>query len=420
MPRLSSKPFCCRYTQPFRCWWLVCEPSMSSHRSKPLVVDSRVADRLARQELGVPNPDTLVQISRCGGSSADLLRLEDIIKTKLGGDLDGVNAYDFLRLFASAAVVFPDSGTFPSPGDQEACTGQAESVEEARPDDGDDDDEVFMANGAVGSCGGGGNKITGQRLLSPISRGCSRSLPDDPHSASSACELTGTLPSTAAPQGRRMYDLWSAMTSRLVVSLCSLEVYRYRPATLALSILLQLRVVGVPGLARLCNVKMDEVRQCGTLVEELYDIYYLDAHPSNRRALVWTLSRRTLCRIGCSSPTPLDTISEDCDLQTQIITSDPSSDPSAASDNEVRHRFLDSETDSPSLRDVGSGVFTFRVPVADLCRCDPTAWTSFRVAMVVTCPRSSGFVDSSRSTLQANRPSLLNTKDAAHFLPFMP
>lgn len=264
-------------------------------------------------ELGVPNPDTLVQISRCGGSSADLLRLEDIIKTKLGGDLDGVNAYDFLRLFASAAVVFPDSGTFPSSGDQEACTGQAESVEEARPDDGDDDDEVFMANGAVGSCGGGGNKITGQRLLSPISRGCSRSLPDDPHSASSACELTGTLPSTAAPQGRRMYDLWSAMTSRLVVSLCSLEVYRYRPATLALSILLQLRVVGVPGLARLCNVKMDEVRQCGTLVEELYDIYYLDAHPSNRRALVWTLSRRTLCRIGCSSPTPLDTISEDCE-----------------------------------------------------------------------------------------------------------
>ncbi|VDN41851.1 unnamed protein product [Dibothriocephalus latus] len=58
---------------------------------------------------------------------------------------------------------------------------------------------------------------------------------------------------------------------------------------------------------------MDEVRQCSALVEELYDIYYLDAPPSHRRALVWTLSRRTLCRIGCSSPTPLDTISEDCE-----------------------------------------------------------------------------------------------------------
>ncbi|KAL7065139.1 hypothetical protein AAHC03_05618 [Spirometra sp. Aus1] len=257
-----------------------------------------IAARLSEStpELGVPNPDTLVQISRCGGNSADLLRLEDIITTKLGGDLDGVNAYDFLRLFASAAVVFPDSGTFPPPPrGQEADTGHAGSVEEVRSDDGEGDDEV-----------------NGQRLLGPISRGCSRSLPDDPRSASSA-EVAVAQPSAAAPQSRRMYDLWSAMTSRLVVSLCSLEVYRYRPATLALSILLQLRVVGVPCLARLCNVKMDDVRQCSALVEELYDIYYLDAPPSQRRALVWTLSRRTLCRIGCSSPTPLDTISEDCE-----------------------------------------------------------------------------------------------------------
>ncbi|BHF66071.1 regulation of cell cycle [Sparganum proliferum] len=266
-------------------------------------------------ELGVPNPDTLVQISRCGGNSADLLRLEDIITTKLGGDLDGVNAYDFLRLFASAAVVFPDSGTFPPPRGQEADIGHAGSVEEeVRSDDGEGDDEVFMEDSPVGGGGGGGNgsKVNGQRLLGPISRGCSRSLPDDPRSASSA-EVAVAQPSAAAPQSRRMYDLWSAMTSRLVVSLCSLEVYRYRPATLALSILLQLRVVGVPGLARLCNVKMDDVRQCSALVEELYDIYYLEAPPSQRRALVWTLSRRTLCRIGCSSPTPLDTISEDCE-----------------------------------------------------------------------------------------------------------
>ncbi|VDN44898.1 unnamed protein product, partial [Dibothriocephalus latus] len=224
------------------CWFVELWGDICLHPDWSPVVSS------IGRELGVPNPDTLVQISRCGGNSADLLRLEDIITTKLGGDLDGVNAYDFLRLFASAAVVFPDSGTFPPSTDQETDTGRAENVEEVRPDDGDGDDEVFMDDSSSG------DKVIGQRLLGPISRGCSRSLPDDPRTASSTAELAGALPSsTAGPQSRRMYDLWSAMTSRLVVSLCSLEVYRYRPATLALSILLQLRVVGVPALARLCN-----------------------------------------------------------------------------------------------------------------------------------------------------------------------
>lgn len=58
---------------------------------------------------------------------------------------------------------------------------------------------------------------------------------------------------------------------------------------------------------------MDEVVQCSALVEELYDVFYRDSHPSSRKALAWTLSKRTLMRIGCSSPTTLDTISEDAE-----------------------------------------------------------------------------------------------------------
>ncbi|KAL5970752.1 Cyclin-G2 [Taenia solium] len=224
-------------------------------------------------ELGVPSPDALVQISHCGGTAADLLRMEDILTSKLGGDLDGVNAFDFLRLFASAAIVLPEGTASPSSfGGTEV--GRTSPMEAEDPQ--------------------------GQPLLPP------NSMPE----SGSAETTTATARN---PQSRRMYDIWSAMTSRLVVALCSLEIYRFRPATVALAVLHHFRVSEVEALAQLCDVQMNDVHQCSTLVEELYDVFYRDSHPSSRRALAWTLSRRTFLRIGCSSPTTLDTISEDCE-----------------------------------------------------------------------------------------------------------
>ncbi|VDM24724.1 unnamed protein product [Hydatigera taeniaeformis] len=214
----------------------------------------------------------MVQISHCGGTAADLLRMEDILTSKLGGDLDGVNAFDFLRLFASAAIVLPEENVSPSFGGTEVSGTPPMEAEDPQ----------------------------GQPLLPP------NSMPE-----SGSVEIT-----TAAarnPQSRRMYDIWSAMTSRLVVALCSLEIYRFRPATVALAVLHHFRVSEVETLAKLCDVQMNDVHQCSTLVEELYDVFYRDSHPSSRRALAWTLSKRTFFRIGCSSPTTLDTISEDCE-----------------------------------------------------------------------------------------------------------
>ncbi|EUB62442.1 Cyclin-G2 [Echinococcus granulosus] len=224
-------------------------------------------------ELGVPSPDALVQISHCGGTAADLLRMEDILTSKLGGDLDGVNAFDFLRLFASAAIVLPEGTTVPSSFGGTGV-GRTPSMEAEDPQ--------------------------GQLLLPP------NSMPE-----SKSAEITTFT--ARNPQSRRMYDIWSAMTSRLVVSLCSLEIYRFRPATVALAVLHHFRVSEVEALAQLCGVQMNDVHQCSALVEELYDVFYRDSHPSSRKALAWTLSKRTLLRIGCSSPTTLDTISEDCE-----------------------------------------------------------------------------------------------------------
>ena len=153
------------------------------------------------KELGVPSPDALVQISRCGGTATDLLRMEDILTSKLGGDLDGVNAFDFLRLFASAAIVLPESTMDPSE-----------------------------------------DRLGGQSLLPPHS-----------FLESGGIEISTAPPRN--PQRRRTYEIWSAMTSRLVVSLCSLEIYRFRPATVALAVFYHFHVAEVEALAQLCNVR---------------------------------------------------------------------------------------------------------------------------------------------------------------------
>lgn len=126
--------------------------------------------------------------------------MEGILTSKLGGDLDGVNAFDFLRLFASAALVQPE-GTTTSSRDAESPQGQL--------------------------------------LLPP------RSLPDTEGAEISAIRIR---------QSRRMYDIWSAMTNRLVVALCSLEIYRFTSQVVALAVLHHFRVAQVESLSELCGV----------------------------------------------------------------------------------------------------------------------------------------------------------------------
>ncbi|CAH8626279.1 unnamed protein product [Dicrocoelium dendriticum] len=212
------------------------------------------------KESELPPPETLVQITRCGGNAADLLRMEEILASKLAHDLDGVNAFDFLRTFADCLEVVREdhSNCIPS----ELGIHQSKTASEGR-------------------------MLCDQRVLVHPNHG----------SGNSRIQLT---------------QLTKRLMARLEISMCSLEVYRFRPTCLALGILAQTGVKGLPSLTDLCGVDWDDVLQCASLVDELYDIYYRDSS-SGRRPTVWSLTRRSLCRIGYSSPTPLDTITEDCE-----------------------------------------------------------------------------------------------------------
>ncbi|KER31800.1 hypothetical protein T265_02032 [Opisthorchis viverrini] len=200
------------------------------------------------KRVDLPAPDTLVHVTRCGGNAADLLRMEEILASKLSHDLDGVNAFDFLRTFI-------------------------ETIIQAAPDAEQDTPSVTSAN----KSGTGGTAI-------------------EKGGNGSRMQLT---------------QLIKRLMNRLEIALCSLEVYRFRPVCLALGILVHAGVKGLVPVATMCGVDWADVIQAAALVEELYEIYYRDPLPCNRRSLVWNLSRRTLFRIGYSSPTPLDTITED-------------------------------------------------------------------------------------------------------------
>ncbi|GAA49932.1 cyclin-G2 [Clonorchis sinensis] len=209
---------------------------------------SKLCHGSSKERVDLPAPDTLVHVTRCGGNAADLLRMEEILASKLSHDLDGVNAFDFLRTFIDTII-------------------------QAVPDGEQDTPSVTSAN----KSGTGGTAI-------------------EKGGNSSRMQLT---------------QLIKRLMNRLEIALCSLEVYRFRPVCLALGILVHAGVKGLVPVATMCGVDWADVIQAAALVEELYEIYYRDPLPCNRRSLVWNLSRRTLFRIGYSSPTPLDTITED-------------------------------------------------------------------------------------------------------------
>lgn len=192
------------------------------------------------QDLGVPSPDILVQISQCGGTSADLVRMEQILTSKLGGDVNGVNAFDFLRLFASTAIVLPDRG-----GGAVGHTPDELASSACDEVDGNANGELLSVSADV--------EHGGQLLLSRHHH----SYPETTSAVEGSADPAETCDddeTSLVPQGRRMYSVWSAMTSRLVVALCSLEIYRFRSAAVALAVLHQFRVAGVTELAKLCGV----------------------------------------------------------------------------------------------------------------------------------------------------------------------
>lgn len=207
-------------------------------------------DSSKNKSIELPSPETLVDVTRCGGNAADLMRMEEILASKLAHNLDGVNALDFLQCFIDCIVKVRSD------------TRGIHSIEEL--DHGTTGNEKSLAES---------NKDTEQKT-----------------------NIQGTV-------------LYKRLGTLMEIALCSLEIYRFRPACLALAILAHGGIDGLLPLADLCRVDWLDIFDCASLVGQLYELYYRDPLPRRRRHhLMWPLSRRI--RIGYSSPTPLDTISE--------------------------------------------------------------------------------------------------------------
>ncbi|KAH8877441.1 Cyclin-G2 [Schistosoma japonicum] len=224
----------------------------------------------------LPDPETVVHITRCGGNAADLLRMEEILASKLSHDLDGVNAFDFLKLFidcvAKSKDIIDDESVNPEPTtmssfllESDVENSSEEKVTEA----------INLTSSVQKSDGVKKNPVTIHQNDFSLKTLVYRRL--------------GTL---------------------MEIALCSLEVYRFRPVCLALGILAQAGIEGLLPLADLCGVDWFDVCDCSNLVGQLYELYYRDPLPSSRRRTGLLVTRRQF-RVGYSSPTPLDTISED-------------------------------------------------------------------------------------------------------------
>ncbi|CAH8547894.1 unnamed protein product [Schistosoma haematobium] len=218
----------------------------------------------------LPDPETMVHITRCGGNAADLLRMEEILDSKLSHDLDGVNAFDFLQLFID-------------------CVTKSKDIME---------DELINA---------------GLNMSSYLRE-------SDVEKVSETINITSSVQKSDEVRknlvtARQKDFSWKALVYKrlgtvMEIALCSLEVYRFRPVCLALGILAQVGIEGLLPLADLCGVDWFDVCECANLVGQLYELYYRDPPPSSRRRTGLFVTRRQF-RVGYSSPTPLDTISED-------------------------------------------------------------------------------------------------------------
>ncbi|CAH8504194.1 unnamed protein product [Schistosoma turkestanicum] len=223
----------------------------------------------------LPDPETMVHITRCGGNAADLLRMEEILDSKLSHDLDGVNAFDFLQLFI------------------DCLTKSSKDIIE---------DELINT----------GVTMNSYLLESNVeSSGGKVSETNNPTSSVQKSDEVKKDPSKARQKNfNRETLIYKRLGTLMEIALCSLEVYRFRPVCLALGILAQVGIEGLLPLADLCGVDWFDVYECANLVGQLYELYYRDPLPSSRRRTGLLVPRRQF-RVGYSSPTPLDTISED-------------------------------------------------------------------------------------------------------------
>lgn len=228
-----------------------------------------------KNDVELPEPEVLVNITRCGGNAADLQRMEEILSSKLCDDLVGVNTFDFLNLFIDSLHETTHQRVDYDLSIMNNCPTEHH-------------DKSFSAN------------------VKPPQPQCGST--DDQQSDTCDDDDGPEVPADLA--ARRMHMVKRLM-NRLEIALCSLGVYRFRPACLTLGIMVQSGINGLLPLATKCGVEWDDVLNCAAMVNDLYKLYFRDQSVSSKRPLVWTLSRRTLFRIGYSSPTPLDTIKED-------------------------------------------------------------------------------------------------------------
>lgn len=156
----------------------------------------------------------MVHITRCGGNAADLLRMEEILDSKLSHDLDGVNAFDFLQLFID-------------------CVTKSKDIME---------DELIN---------------DGMNISSYLRE-------SDVEKVSETINITSSVQKSDEVRknlvtARQKDFSWKALVYKrlgtvMEIALCSLEVYRFRPVCLALGILAQVGIEGLLPLADLCGV----------------------------------------------------------------------------------------------------------------------------------------------------------------------
>ncbi|CAH8541142.1 unnamed protein product [Schistosoma curassoni] len=164
----------------------------------------------------LPDPETMVHITRCGGNAADLLRMEEILDSKLSHDLDGVNAFDFLQLFID-------------------CVTKSKDIME---------DELINA----------GLNMSSYLRESDVEK------VSEPINITSSVQKSDEVRKNLVTARQKDFS-WKALVYKrlgtvMEIALCSLEVYRFRPVCLALGILAQVGIEGLLPLADLCGFLM--------------------------------------------------------------------------------------------------------------------------------------------------------------------
>lgn len=172
--------------------------------------------------------------------------MEEILASKLSNDLDGVNAYDFLRIFTNALVMCDDMSKGPTGGclDPTMSNGTVGASPEIRANTNGSSPLMTADNSSLNCC------ISSCELDQPRHE---KELSGEIINR----EVSSEDSASASRHLKMQYNqLLKRVMTRLEISLCSLEIYRFRPACLALGILAQTGVTGLLPLAQTCKVSL--------------------------------------------------------------------------------------------------------------------------------------------------------------------